>query len=181
MKSNLIVAKFWHPERMMDALADVHHKGIPVYDAYTPFPIHGIEQYLDIKRTRLSIASFIYGCIGLFMAALLMVGVYRNWGPDWFSNVYTPWPMNIGGKPSLAWLSFVPISFELTVLFAAHGMVITFFIIGNYYPGKKAELLDERQTDDVFVVAIDGDQVIQHEKIMDIFKEHGAFDVKLTA
>ena len=75
----------------------------------------------------------------------------------------------------------MPISFELTVLFAAHGMVITFFIIGRYYPGKKAELLDDRQTDDVFVVAIDGDQVVQHEKIMDIFKEHGAFDVKLTA
>ncbi|MFN0203893.1 MAG: DUF3341 domain-containing protein [Bacteroidia bacterium] len=180
MKSNLIVAKFWHPERMMEALADVHHRGIPVYDAYTPFPIHGIEQYLDIKRTRLTIAGFIYGCCGLLAAFLLIVGVYRDWGPDWFQNVFIPWPMDIGGKPSLAWVDFVPISFELTVLFSAHGMVLTFLIVGRYYPGKKAKLLDIRQTDDVFVVAIDADKVKQHDKIKEIFREHGAFEVETT-
>lgn len=182
MKSNLIVAKFWNPDTMMDALAEAHHKGIPIYDCYTPFPVHGIEQYMGIKRTRLSIASFVFGCLGFTAAMLLMAGVSSNfWNLDWWGLDLISWPMNIGGKPALAWVDFVPVTFELTVLFAAHGMVITFFIIGRYYPGKKAELLDDRQTDDVFVVAIDADAVLKHDEIKQIFTDHGAFEVKTTA
>jgi hypothetical protein len=181
MKSNLIVAKFWNPNIMMDALKELHHKGIPIYDCYTPFPVHGIEQYMGIKRTRLSIAGFVYGCIGLLAALALTAGVSSNlYDFDWWGLDIISWPMNIGGKPSLAWVDFVPISFELTVLFAAHGMVITFFIIGKYYPGKEAKLLDIRQTDDVFVVAIDGDGVIKHEEIKSILSNHGAFEVLQT-
>ncbi len=179
MKSNLIVAKFWNPDTLMDALAEVHHKGIPVYDCYTPFPIHGIEQYMDIKRTRLTIASFIYGLLGLSAALLLMAGV--NGGALDLGWDIKSWQIDVGGKPYLAWVDFVPIAFELTVLFAAHGMVITFFIITGYYPGKKAELLDDRQTDDVFIMTIDADKVVRHDEIKQILTEKGAFEVKTTA
>ncbi len=184
MKSNLIVAKFWNPDTMMDALADIHHKGVPVYDCYTPFPVHGIEAYMDIKRTRLSIASFVFGCMGLIAALLLMAGTYSHlYNLDWWGLDFISWPMDIGGKPSLAWVDFVPIAFELTVLFAAHGMVITFFIVAKYYPGKEAKLLDDRQTDDVFVVAIDGDKIKSEKEgdLMEVLRNHGAFDVSKTA
>lgn len=184
MKSNLIVAKFWNPDTMMEALADIHHKGVPVYDCYTPFPVHGIEAYMNIKRTRLTIASFIYGCLGLGAALFLMAGAYGQWLYfDWWGLDIISWPMDIGGKPALAWVDFVPIAFELTVLFAAHGMVLTFLVVAKYYPGKEAKLLDDRQTDNVFVVAIDGDKIKaeKEEELMGVLREHGAFDVSKTA
>jgi hypothetical protein len=176
--NKFIVGKFWSPDTLMEALADLQHKGIPIHDCYTPFPVHGIEQYMGIKRTRLSIAAFIFGLLGLTCALLLMGGVNSNlFQLDWWGLDLKSWPIMIGGKPPLAWLSFVPISFELTVLFAAHGMVITFFIIGKYYPGKKAKLFDLRQTDDVFVIAINEEQVLHHDEIKQILAENGAFDV----
>lgn len=179
MASNFLVAKFWNPDTLMGALSDLQEKGIPIYDCYTPFPVHGIEAYMDIKRTRISVAGFIYGCLGLTAALLLMAGMSSNfWNLDWFGLDIISWKLNIGGKPALAWVDFVPIGFELTVLFAAHGMVITFFIIGKYYPGKDAKLFDMRQTDDVFVLAIDSDRVVKHDEIKKILADNGAFSVE---
>lgn len=166
MSKNFLLGKFWDPDMMMDALKQLHHDGVDVDDVYTPFPIHGIEPYLNIKRTRLTVAAFVYGCMG-FGAALLLMGTIYG----------LLWPMNIGGKPALAWVDFVPITFELTVLFAAHGMVITFFIVAQYWPGKKAVLMDDRQTDDVFVISIDTAKIEDAAGISSIMQEKGAYEI----
>lgn len=167
MEKNYLLGKFWNPDHVMDALKQLQGKGIPVQDVFSPFPIHGIEAHMDIKRTRLTVASFIYGVMGA-MTALLLMGVVLG----------VIWPMNIGGKPSLAWPDFVPITFELTVLFAAHGMVLTFLIVARHWPGRKPRLFDERQTDDVFVVVMDPDQVAGHEDdIRDVFNATGAYEI----
>ncbi|GAB4419357.1 MAG: DUF3341 domain-containing protein [Bacteroidia bacterium] len=162
-----LLGKFWNPEHVMEALKHFKDQQIPVYDVFSPFPIHGIEPYLNIKRTRLTVAAFIYGCLGAASALLLMGLIYG-----------VIWPMNIGGKPSLAWPDFVPITFELTVLFAAHGMVITFFIVGTYWPGKKAVLMDDRQTDDVFVIAFDQKKIAgKEEEIRRVLSEAEAYEI----
>ena len=85
--------------------------------------------------------------------------------------------MNIGGKPALALPDFVPITFEMTVFFASHGMVLTFFIVGQYWPGKKVKLFDDRQTDDVFVVAIDEAKLENEEEATKVFAETGAYEI----
>lgn len=167
MEKNYLLGKFWNPDAVLDALKRLQEKGIPVQDVFTPFPIHGIEPYLNIKRTRLTVASFIYGCLGALNALLLMGAVYG-----------VIWPMNIGGKPSLAWPDFVPITFELTVLFAAHGMVITFFIVAGHWPGRKARIFDDRQTDDVFVIVMDPDKTEgQDADIREVFNATGAHEI----
>lgn len=166
MKKTFLIGKFWDPDSTMDALKQLKQDNVVVHDVYTPFPIHGIEPYLDIKRTRLTVASFIYGGMGLATALFMMVYIL---GFDW--------PMNIGGKPSLAWVDFVPISFELTVLFAAHGMVLTFLIVGQYWPGKQAKLFDARQTDDVFVVAIDKNKIDDQAAVTHALTHHGAYEI----
>ena len=166
MSQNLLIGKFWDPDKVLDALKQFQKDNVLVYDVFSPFPIHGIEPYLNIKRTRLTVASFIYGCMGLATALLLMVSVYG-----------VIWPMNIGGKPSLAFPDFVPIAFELTVLFAAHGMVFTFLAVGRYWPGKKAVLMDDRQTDDVFVLAIDKNKITDEAAVRQVLADHGAYEI----
>ncbi len=166
MNKSFLIGKFWDPDKVMAAAKKLHAQGTLIYDIYSPFPIHEIEPYLNIKRTRLTVAAFIYGCLGFATAVTMMSLLYG-----------AVWPMNIGGKPSLAFPDFVPITFEMTVLFAAHGMVITFFIIGRYWPGKKAFLMDDRQTDDVFVIAIDQEKVEDEAAIRAVFEEEGAYEI----
>jgi hypothetical protein len=166
MTRNFVLGKFWHPDHVLEALGKLQHDGVKVYDVYAPCPIHGIEPYLDIKRTRLTVASFIYGVFGCTFGVLMMSLIYG-----------VVWPINIGGKPFVPWVDFVPVGFEMTVLFAAHGMVLTFFIVGPFWPGKKANLMDDRQTDDIFVVAIDKRKIQDMDSVRKTFSEAGAFEI----
>ena len=122
-------------------------KGIRVKEVYSPFPVHGIDPIIGIKNTRLGIMAFLYGITGLTVATL---------GMRYF--MVTDWPMNIGGKPSFSYmdnmLSFIPITFEFTVLCAAHGMAITYLIANRTLPGMKAKNPDPRTTDDRFVMEL---------------------------
>lgn len=168
MKRNFLIGKFWNPDHVMDALANLRNAGVKAQDVFAPFPIHGIEPLLDIKRTRLSVATFIYGMIG-FLTAVTMISLIYG----------LIWPMDIGGKPTLPFPDYVPIAFEMTVLFACHGVVYTFLIVSEYYPGKKAVLLDPRQTDDVFVIAIDSAQIgnTSESDVNKILSDNGAYYV----
>ena len=122
-------------------------KGIHIRDVFSPFPIHGIDPVLGLARTRIAIAGFIYGMIGL---ALALTGM-------WFFMIHD-WPLNIGGKPNFSLLtnipSFVPVTFEFGVLCAAHGMAITFMLRNWTLPGFKARNPYPRTTDDRFVMEI---------------------------
>lgn len=166
MNQQFLLGKFWNPDTVLETLKKLKEENVLVYDVYSPFPIHGIEPYLNIKRTRLTIAAFIYGAMGTATALLLMGLVFG-----------VIWPMDIGGKPSLPWPSFVPITFELTVLFAAHGMVITFLIVARYWPGKKAVLMDDRQTDDIFVIAVDKAKIENESAVREWLHQYGAHEV----
>lgn len=122
-------------------------KGVKVTDVFSPFPIHGIDPIIGVKDTRLGIMAFLYGLTGLTLATI---------GMNFF--MVQDWPMNIGGKPSFSYLenflSFVPISFEFTVLCAAHGMAITYLLRNKTIPGMSSESPDLRTTDDKFVMEL---------------------------
>jgi hypothetical protein len=91
--------------------------------------------------------AFVYGLTGLVLATV---------GMRFF--MIQDWPMNIGGKPNFTYmdniLSFIPITFEFTVLCAAHGMAITYFLRNKTLPGMPAQNPDPRTTDDRFVMEI---------------------------
>ena len=118
-----------------------------IEEVYTPFPVHGLDKAMGLEPTRIAIAAFLYGCIGLTVATLMMNFI-----------MIEDWPQNIGGKPSFSYIenmpAFVPIMFELTVFFAAHLMVITFYLRSRMWPFKNSENPDPRTTDDHFLVEI---------------------------
>ncbi len=116
---------------------------IMIHEVYSPYPIHGLDQLLGYKKSRLPMAAFFFGLLGFFLALVMQ---YYMLGIDW--------PMNIGGKDFTPLPTFIPVTFELTVLFAALGMVGIFFLISHLYPFKKPLLFDEGITDDKIVVVI---------------------------
>ena len=145
MADRILYAMYDDEEILKDGAKMLVAKGVKVEEVFLPFPIHGIDPIIGIEQTRLGIFSFIYGMIGLTLATTGM----------WFFMIYD-WPMNIGGKPSFSYLenmmSFIPITFEFTVLCAAHGMAITYLIANRTLPGMKSQNPDPRTTDDKFVM-----------------------------
>jgi len=136
--------------KVMVAAKSLVGQGIRVKDVYSPFPIHGIDPVIGIKRTRLAIASFMYAMTGTSLALLGM----------WYFMI-NDWPMNIGGKPSFSLVenitAFNPVTFEFSVLCGAHGMAITYLLRNGTLPGMPATNPDPRTTDDKFVVEITTD------------------------
>lgn len=136
--------------KVMAAAKTLVGQGIRVKDVYSPFPIHGIDPIIGIKRTRLAICSFMYAMTGTSLALLGM----------WYFMI-NDWPMNIGGKPSFSLIenvtAFLPVTFEFSVLCGAHGMAITYLLRNGTLPGMPATNPDPRTTDDKFVVEITTD------------------------
>jgi len=154
-------------DTLLHAVDNVRAAGVKIYDVFSPYPIHGIDDALGIERSRLPIAAFFYGMCGLAFA--LWMQIYML-GFDW--------PMIIGGKPNIALPAFIPVSFELTVFFTCHGMVITFYTISKLYPRFKTPVLDVRSTDDKFVMAILLDeQSSQMPQLTQLLRENGASEV----
>ncbi len=147
MADKVIYAMYDDDHVLKDGAKKLVAKGVKVADVFSPFPIHGIDPIIGVKNTRLGIMAFIYGLTGLTLATI---------GMRYFMIV--DWQMNIGGKPSFTYLdnilSFIPISFEFTVLCAAHGMAITYLLRNKTLPGMPALNPDVRTTDDKFVMEL---------------------------
>jgi hypothetical protein len=161
-----LLGKFSSPDDAKASVTALQSEGIKVYDVYSPFPIHGMEKLLGFKRSRLTVAAFFFGMTGMCCAILMQV----------FMLVWD-WPMDIGGKPFFQGPALVPITFELTVLFTAFGMVGTFLFVNKMFPGKTPVLFDQRVTDDVIVVAIDQERIHDKAKAEQILHHGGAFAV----
>ena len=144
-----------------------HH----IEEVFCPFPVHGLDKAMGLAPTRLAITAFIYGVIGLGMAIWLT-----------YYTMIADWPQDIGGKPSFSWAenmpAFVPIMFELTVFFAAHLMVITFYMRSRIWPFKKAENPDPRTTDDHFLMEIELHD--NEEELTALLNETGAVEINVV-
>lgn len=147
MADKIVYAMYDDDDKLMDGAKALVSKGIHVNEVFSPMPIHGIDDVIGVRHTRLGIASFLYGLTGLMLATL---------GMKYF--MIDDWMMNIGGKPSFSYLenlpAFIPITFEFTVLCAAHGMAITYLLRNKTLPGMPATNPDPRTTDDRFVMEI---------------------------
>ncbi|MEM6720259.1 MAG: DUF3341 domain-containing protein [Bacteroidota bacterium] len=171
MMSKVIQAMYIDDDVLMSAVKKVRQENHHIEEVYTPFPVHGLDKAMGLAPTRLAITAFLYGCVGLSVAITMMYYI-----------MIVDWPQNIGGKPSFSFLenmpAFVPIMFEMTVFFAAHLMVITFYLRSKLWPFKEAENPDPRTTDDHFLmeVAVSGNE----EELKALLLETGATEIKVT-
>jgi hypothetical protein len=128
--SKVIHALYTDDDVLLSAVKTVKAEKHHIEEIFTPFPVHGLDKAMGLEPTRIAIAAF----------------------------MIEDWPQDIGGKPSFSYLenmpAFVPIMFELTVFFAAHLMVITFYLRSRMWPFKNAENPDPRTTDDHFLMEI---------------------------
>ncbi len=171
MSNKVIHAIFDDDDVLLSAVKKVREAKYQIEEVFTPFPVHGLEKAMGLKNTRIAITAFIYGLTGLAFAV-------------WMMNymMIEDWPQNIGGKPNFSYAenmpAFVPIMFELTVFFAAHLMVITFYLRSKIGPFVKATNPDPRTTDDKFLmeVVVEGNE----KDITDLLTKSGAIETKIV-
>jgi len=142
-----ITVVFEDEEPMLDAVHKIQENNEQILDVLTPFPVHGLDSALNMKRTRIPFAGFICGAIGGLLGFFFQAWVFA-----------VDYPLVFGGKPYLAVPSFIPVTFELTVLFTALGIVAALLIKSGLKPVKKFEPLYEGITDDRFVILVDAEE-----------------------
>jgi Protein of unknown function (DUF3341) len=166
-RRKLLLGVYDDEDKLMAAASALVHDGVKVQDVYTPYPVHGLDRVIGVKRSNLSVIAFICGFTGFSLAATMI----------WYMYVYD-WPMDIGNKPARFTPSWIPILFESTVLCTAFGMAFFFFLRNRMVHGIKPELLDERQTDDLMIISVETGEGVNESQVLDIMRNNGAYELR---
>ena len=161
-----VVGSFDNEAVLFPAVKKVRMAGYKIYDVYTPMPIHGLDTAMGLRDTSIHTAGFIYGLTGTTTA---LSGIS-------YALIYD-WPINFGGKPHFALPAWIPITFELTVLFSAVGMVLTFCYLCQMAPFVRKHHFSLRATDDLFVMVIECTTKTNEADLQAFLKSIGALDV----
>jgi hypothetical protein len=166
------MGEFDTPAQLYRACEKVRDAGYRAWDAYSPFPIHGLEKAMGLSSSKVPWIALVCGLLGLGG------GFFMEW---WTSAV--DYPLIISGKPLFSWPAFVPVVFELAVLFAAFGAVIGMLIINrlpqHYHPLFQSEHF-ARVTDDKFFIAIESsDPKFDAQQTIQFLQSLGAVHTEL--
>ena len=164
-----ITGNFYDEAVLFPAVKKVRRAGYKLHEIFTPFPIHGLDKAMGLRDTGLDRAGFIYGITGTTTA----VG-FITWA------LTIDWQLNIGGKPFFALPAWIPITFELTVLFASIGMVLTFCYLCQIAPFVKKDHFNLRSTDDTFVMVLECSDKTNEADTINFLQSMGAADVQVV-
>lgn len=166
----IIYALYNDDDILINGIKFLQTNKIIIHEVYSPFPIHGLDKILKLKKTRLSKLAFVYGVLGAILGIVL----------SWYTMNYD-WPQNIGGKPSFFWYmnmpAFIPIIFELIIFCAAHFMCINYLIACKLFPGAKHENPDLRTTDDKFLIELRVKE--ESNNLINFLKKSGAIEISV--
>lgn len=146
-----VVGFFADGHQLIGAMEKVRGERYKHFDAFTPYPIHGLDAAQGLKRSPIPFVTLGAGLTGFACAFLLQY---------WTSAI--DWPLNVGGKPLNSWPAFVPIMFELTVLFAGLATVGAMLLF-NGLPNIKRRIFDPGITRDKFALWIGATLPIEDE------------------
>ncbi len=167
MPNKNLVGIFDSDEKMLHAAQKAKDLGLSASDAYTPFPIHGIDEILELKPSILPKVCFFGGATGLLTAFTLQY---------WVHAVY--WPMNIGGKSFTAYPAMVPICFELTVLFAGVSTFFAFLFLRGMHPFKTSPFWGLQTENNKFALVFDLESESKAEKVSSLLNQEGALEIR---
>ena len=163
-----VVGNFTDEAVLFPAIKKVRRAGFKIHDVFTPFPIHGLDKAMGLRDTSLHTAGFIYALAGTCTA----LG-FITW------SLTYDWPLNIGGKPFFSLPAWIPITFELTVLFSSIGMVMTFCYLCQIAPFVKKDHFNPRSTDDTFTMVLECTDKSNEEEIVAFMQSIGAQDASV--
>ena len=166
-KKDYLIGIYEDEDELVSAVKKIRNDGVSIYVVFTPFPVHGLGHALGYKRSKLSVVAFMFGILGTSLALTMQFGMM---GVDW--------PMIIGGKDYAPLPTFIPVTFELTVLLAALGMVGTFMVISDLRPYGKPKMFDIRSTDDKHVVVVELEKnAMNEDEIRQSFENANASEI----
>ena len=163
-----ITGNFYDEAVLFPAVKKVRRSGYRIHDVFTPFPIHGLDKAMGLRDTSLHTAGFIYAITGTATAF-----GFISWA------LAIDWQLNFGGKPFFSLPAWIPIMFELTVLFAAVGMVLTFCYLCQLAPFVKKDHFNLRSTDDTFVMVLETTDKTSEAEVVSFLQSLGASDVQV--
>jgi hypothetical protein len=168
MNRRVLIGIFDSEEAILDATASARHRGWKIVDVFAPYAVHGLDKAMGLQRSKLPWVCF---ALGLFGAS------FKVWFEYW--TTASDWPVNVGGKPWNSLPAFVPITFEVMVLFAGISTVLAFFGMNRLFPGRRAVLLDPRVTNDRFALVLEEDNAaFDVDEVEQFLKEHRAIRVE---
>ncbi|TAK66185.1 MAG: DUF3341 domain-containing protein [Bacteroidetes bacterium] len=144
MNNRYLLCAFEREADILSATRLAREQGYKIADVYTPYAVHGLDEAQGVKPSKLPWITFALGVSG---------AIAKLWYQLWTSA--TSWPVNVGGKPLKSVPAFVPVTFEIMVLFAGIGTVLAFFVVSKLFPGKKKFVKFERATDNRFYLALE--------------------------
>jgi hypothetical protein len=166
-----MLAEYSNPAKLMRAAKLVNRAGYQKYDAYSPFPIHGMDEAMGLKESKLGYIVLFHAILGFLGALALQI---------WTSSM--AYPINISGKPFMNIPAFIPVTFELTVLLSAFGAVFGMFFMNNM-PRHNNPLFSsqrfEKVTDDGFFICIEAsDDFFDEDKTKKLLQDAGATHIE---
>ncbi|MEX1063339.1 MAG: DUF3341 domain-containing protein [Balneolaceae bacterium] len=166
-----VLAEAGNPKELLNIAMTVKNSGYRIYDTYSPFPIHGMDQAMNLKKSKLGWIVLGHGLTGFFGALSL---IYFTMAVDY--------PLNIGGKTLLNFPAWIPVTFELTILLSAFGAVFGMFFL-NGLPRLNHPLFSidnfSRATDDGFFICIESeDPQFEKEKVKKLFADAGVSNIE---
>lgn len=163
-----LVGIFKNEGKLLAAVRCLRENKIAISDVYSPYAIHGIDEAMGVRRSRLAWVTLIAGFIGLVLAMYFQF---------WTSVV--DWPVNVGGKPDNSTLAFLPVTFEITVLFGGLATVVAFLFRGKLFLGLKPKFFHEGISDDTFALVLEHkDASFDEGEAKQIMLEFGAEQVE---
>ena len=168
MNRRVLIGIFDSEEAILQATDSARRRGLKIVDVFAPYAVHGLDKAMGLERSKLPWVCF---ALGLFGAS------FKVWFEYW--TTASDWPIDVGGKPWNSLPAFVPITFEVMVLFAGISTVLAFLVMNRLFPGRRASVLDPRVTNDRFALVLEENNAAFDVKEVEQFlQEHHAIRVE---